>query len=302
MLLGRIIERVSGQPLGAFFSENIFKPLGMTHTLYEPAPDDGRVAPGYTSFELTALTRASREGAGWVGPAGGIYSTAADVARWDIALMDGRVLKPASWKLMSTPRVLANGKSSGYGCGLGVATRDGLTLFTHGGAVSGFIARNTFIPETRSAVVVVINDEDGPLANAIVEHAIKAILPTRAANLPVTTGPSSAREDRGAIPKINGEEPGAKAAEMFKAFQSGALDRATLGEEFSAFVTDAKLRASATALKPFGAPTAVSVRSIGERGGMEVSSVGLTFASGALDALMYRSPDGKVQEYLLFRP
>jgi hypothetical protein len=35
---------------------------------------------------------------------------------------------------------------------------------------------------------------------------------------------------------------------------------------------------------------------------MEVSSVRLTFASGALDALMYRSPDGKVQEYLLFRP
>jgi D-alanyl-D-alanine carboxypeptidase len=56
------------------------------------------------------------------------------------------------------------------------------------------------------------------------------------------------------------------------------------------------------ALKPFGAPTGVAVRSVGERGGMEVSSVQLTFVSGALDALMYRSPDGKVQEYLLLRP
>jgi hypothetical protein len=55
-------------------------------------------------------------------------------------------------------------------------------------------------------------------------------------------------------------------------------------------------------LKPFGAPTGVSVRSVGERGGMEVSSVRLTFGSGALDGLMYRSPDGTVQEYLLFRP
>jgi hypothetical protein len=44
------------------------------------------------------------------------------------------------------------------------------------------------------------------------------------------------------------------------------------------------------------------VRSVGERGGMEVSSVRLTFGTGALDALMYRSRDGKVQEYLLFRP
>jgi len=94
VLLGRIVERASGQPLGTFFRENIFTPLGMSHTLYEPAADDARVARGYTSFALAPLTRATREGPGWVGPAGGIYSTAADVARWDVALMDGRVLKP----------------------------------------------------------------------------------------------------------------------------------------------------------------------------------------------------------------
>jgi D-alanyl-D-alanine carboxypeptidase len=302
VLLGRIVERVSGQPLGAFFTENIFKPIGMTHTLYEPAANDGRVASGYTSFALTPLVRATHEGAGWVGPAGGIYSTAADVARWDMALMDGHVLKPASWDLMTKPRMLANGKSSNYGCGLSVGTRENLTVFTHGGAVSGFIARNTFIPKTRSAVVVVINDEDGPLANAIVEHALAAVLPAHAANLPVTTGPSAAREDRGEIPHVKGPEPGETAASLFKALQSGTLDRAGLGDEYSVFVTGEKAQAASRSLKPLGAPTGASVRSVGERGGMEVSSVRLTFASGALDALMYRSPDGKVQEYLLFRP
>ena len=68
------------------------------------------------------------------------------------------------------------------------------------------------------------------------------------------------------------------------------------------FVTDDKVRAASRALKPFGATTGISVKSVGERGGMEVSSVRLRFASGTLDGLMYRSPDGKVQEYLLFRP
>src|SRR6185295_5783596 len=159
VLLGRILEKASGQPLGSFLSEKIFEPLGMTHTIYEPNPEDRRVAPGYTSFALTKLARATREGDGWVGSAGAIYSTAADIARWDIALMDGRVLKPASWDLMTRPRMLANGQSSNYGCGLSVGTRDGLTVFTNGGAVSGFIARNTFVPKTRSAVVVMINDE-----------------------------------------------------------------------------------------------------------------------------------------------
>jgi D-alanyl-D-alanine carboxypeptidase len=302
VLLGRILEKASGQSLGSFLSEKIFAPLGMTHTIYEPAPEDRRVAPGYTSFALTKLARATREGDGWVGAAGAIYSTAADIARWDIALMDGRVLKPKSWDLMTRPRMLANGKSSNYGCGLSVGTRDGLTVFTHGGAVSGFIARNTFVPQTRSAVVVMINDEDGPLANAIVERALTAVLPARAANLPVTTGPSAAREDRGQVPRVAGPDPGEKASVLFKALQAGTLDRSSLGEEYNVFVTDDKVRAASRALKPFGAPTGVSVRSVGERGGMEVSSVRLTFGSGALDGLMYRSPDGKVQEYLLFRP
>jgi D-alanyl-D-alanine carboxypeptidase len=219
-----------------------------------------------------------------------------------VALMEGRVLKPKSWELMTKPRILANGNSSNYGCGLSVGTRDGLTVFTHGGAVSGFIARNTFVPQTRSAVSVMINDEDGPLANAIVERALTVVMPARAASLPVTTGPSAAREDRGAIPRVKGPEPGTMASALFKMLQAGTLQRSDLGEEYSAFVTDIKERAASRALKAFGAPTGVSVRSVGERGGMEVSSVRLTFGSGALDALMYRSPDGKVQEYLLFRP
>ena len=185
---------------------------------------------------------------------------------------------------------------------MSVATRDGLTAFTHGGAVSGFIARNTFIPQTRSAVVVVIDDEDGRLANAIVEHALRAVLPAQAATVPVTTAPSAAREDRGEIPRVDGPEPGAKALALFKALQSGKLDRSGLGDEYSAYVTDAKARAAARSLTLFGAPSVVTVKSVGERGGMEVSSVHLAFGARSLDALMYRSGDGKVQEYLLFRP
>jgi hypothetical protein len=148
--------------------------------------------------------------------------------------------------------------------------------------------------------VVVINNEDGPLANAIVEHALDVALPS--ARLPVTTGPSAAREDRGAIPHVNGPEPAAEASALFRALQNGRLDRSKLGDEYSAFVTNEKLRAASETLKPLGAIRDASVRSVGERGGMEVSSVRLGFESSALDALMYRSTDGRIQEYLLFRP
>ena len=89
---------------------------------------------------------------------------------------------------------------------------------------------------------------------------------------------------------------------LFKALLTGRLDRSLLGDEYSFYVTDAKAHAAALKLKPFGTPVDVKVRSVGERGGMEVSSVRLSFGRSDLDALMYRSPDGKIQEYLLFRP
>jgi hypothetical protein len=59
--------------------------------------------------------------------------------------------------------------------------------------------------------------------------------------------------------------------------------------------------AAAARLKPFGTPDSVRIRSVGERGRMEVSSAPVVQTDGSR-RLMYRSLDGKIQEYLLFRP
>ncbi len=127
-------------------------------------------------------------------------------------------------------------------------------------------------------------------------------MPTQSAPVPVTTGPSSAREDRGEIPPVDGPEPAAAALALFEMLQSGTLDRSQLGDEYGAYVTDAKARAAALWLKSLGTPRTADLPSVGERGGKEVSSVRLTFGRMDLDALMYRSRDGRIQEYLLFRP
>jgi len=302
VLLGRIVERASGRPLGAFLKDRIFSPLGMQHTDYDPHAADPRLARGYTSFALTPLQPATSEGPGWVGAAGAIFSTAADVARWDIGLMEGRVLKPVSWALMTKPRALANGRSTGYGCGLAIAQRHGVTVLTHGGALSGYVARNTMIPQSRSAVVALINDEDGPLANSLVDRALEILLPPDSRDAPVTRGPSAAGADRGEVPHVNGPAPAEAAKAFFRKLQSGTVDRSELSEDFSVFLTPEKARAAAERLASFGPPTGADVRSVGERGGMEVASVRLAFPSRRIDALMYRTPDGKLQEFLLFNP
>ena len=65
------------------------------------------------------------EAGGWLHAAGGLWASAADLARWDLALIEGRVLKPASFRLMTTPRLLSSGRRTPYGCGLSVRQVEG---------------------------------------------------------------------------------------------------------------------------------------------------------------------------------
>ena len=78
ILLGRVVEQVSGESFGAFVARRIFKPLGMANTVYEPGPSDSRLAKGYTTFALSEPEEIGPEAKGWIGAAGGIFSTPTD--------------------------------------------------------------------------------------------------------------------------------------------------------------------------------------------------------------------------------
>ena len=86
---------------------------------------------------------------------------------------------------------------------------------------------------------------------------------------------------------------------MLKSFEEGKVDRSLLGDEFSWYLTDEKLRAASLRLKPYGKPAKVDLESTSERGGMEVSRVRFTFAHDILRGQMYRSPDGKIQQFFV---
>ena len=79
------------------------------------------------------------------------------------------------------------------------------------------------------------------------------------------------------------------------------LDRATLGDEYSHYLADHKVQKAAPRLKALGDPVKIDVEDVVERGGMEVASLRITFKSAALKALLYRSPDGKIQQFLLYK-
>jgi CubicO group peptidase (beta-lactamase class C family) len=289
VLLGSIVTKVSGKPFGQFLKERILGPLEMTHSAFEPGSDLKGRARGYTSFALGPLEPAEPEASGWLEAAGGLWASASDLARWDIALMEGRVLKPDTYRLMTTPRTLLSGHTTLYGCGLSVRQSGEETVLRHSGAISGFLALNAMIPRARSAVIVLTNNEQ------ITPDGLHAtILGLLLDDLK--------KHDIAKVPKINGPPAKEAALGFLHEMQSGKVDRANLGEEFAIFLTDERLAAAAPRLKALGEPESVEVLRVSERGRMEVALVEFTFKTAKLEGLLYRAPDGKIQQLLFRKP
>ena len=117
ILLGAIIERVSGLSYGAYLESTIFRPLAMNGTYYG---DDRRIIPrrarGY-SFEGGSVVNASYISMSVPHAAGGLVSTVDDLMRWDIALRSGKVVRRDLLDLAWSTRRLPDGTHSGYGFG-----------------------------------------------------------------------------------------------------------------------------------------------------------------------------------------
>jgi carboxylesterase type B/CubicO group peptidase (beta-lactamase class C family) len=280
-VLGAVAEKVSGVPFGSLLSKRIFTPLGMTNSSYDPPTNGAAIATGYRSWALNAPTPAQPEGKGWTGAAGAIWSTPTDLMAWDLALVSGKAISPASYKTLTTARRLKDGRSTSYGCGDGVSDSGPAIMLSHGGAVSGSVTQNTVLPASRSAVVLLANSETGlgELSNALVAKL-----------LPQTD-----------LPKIGGL-PALDAAKAYlNQLERGTVDRSTLSEDFSAHLTPALERTAAAQLTKLGGISSVQVLGLRERGGMEVVILRLMVGKTPVTGSMYRTPDGKIQQVLITR-
>jgi D-alanyl-D-alanine carboxypeptidase len=98
---------------------------------------------------------------------------------------------------------------------------------------------------------------------------------------------------------VNGPSPTQAALDFLHQMQAGKVNRDNLGEEFGLFLTSERLQAAAPRLKALGDPDKVEVNALHERGGMEVASIHFKFKSTGLGGLLYRTPDGKIQQFLI---
>ena len=167
-LLGAVIEKVSGKSYATFLRERIFEPLGMRDTgLDRDGVVVARHAIGYRGSPGGALTPALGPSVNVAWSAGALYSTTDDLLRWESGLFGGRLLSPASLKLMTTPGL------GGYGMGVIVSKIDGLTLVWHPGIIDGFGSCLLYAPDRR-VTVAVLGNVQGPLTVKI-GHDLMAI-------------------------------------------------------------------------------------------------------------------------------
>ncbi len=171
-LLALIVERASGRTFATFLRERIFQPLGMTNTVaYEEGISTVSTrAFGYTQ-EQGHWTRTDQSQTSAVLGDGGIYSSIDDLAKWDAALYDSRLLRPASLQAAFKPATPTDDPDVEYGFGWRIT---GETLW-HSGETVGF--RNVIVryPKRRLTVVVLTNrNEPEPYRLA---QAIAAKLP-----------------------------------------------------------------------------------------------------------------------------
>jgi CubicO group peptidase (beta-lactamase class C family) len=157
-LASMIVERIEGRPLGQVLESRIFGPLGMTQTgMTDPESIIPNRAAGYWVNKAGELiNRNPTETSSTLG-AGGVRSTAQDLAKWDAALYGDGLLSDRSRQVMWTPAILPNGEDTEYALGWRVTPYNGLRSQNHSGQVAGFVANFARFPDQEAAIVVFMN-------------------------------------------------------------------------------------------------------------------------------------------------
>lgn len=279
VVAGLIAEKAAGQPLFDFLKARVFEPLGMTSVAdVNSAPLRQSDPAGYFRFVSGPTRPAPSEGKGWLFAAGGLAMNAIDLAKWDISLMAGTIITPASHREMETVVRLTNGLPTNYGLGiwLGASTTDGRRYLSHNGAVSGFTSLNWVYPDDKAAVVVLVNFDVTDAPDRIATRVRERLFPS---------------------PEKDREEATLQAKKIFESLQTGTIDRTLFSVNANAYFSPEALRDYESSLKILGAPKSFTQTRQNLRGGMTFRQFKVAFEKKIFEINTLTLSDGKLEQY-----
>ena len=160
-LAGAAVEAAAGVPYAELVQRRIIVPSGAAtmrlDDLHAIVPYRAR---GYRKRPDGTIENCDLADTSNKLPGGGWLASAPDVVRFGRAVMDGRLLKPATLNQMWTVQPLKDGTPTGYALGWSVARRDNLTIVSHSGTQQGIRSHLVLVPERRIAIAVLTNLEE----------------------------------------------------------------------------------------------------------------------------------------------
>jgi CubicO group peptidase (beta-lactamase class C family) len=165
LLLGYIIEQVSGKPYEQYIRENIFHPLGMNRSGFDFTKATGRATGYYVSGVSEPAIIVDSTGSY---SAGAIYTTTSDLFKWVQAMHARKIIKPESWEQAFTPF------KGQYGYGLIMDKMYGQKRIWHNGGIHGFISNLEYFPESNTTVILISNYmySDLPRVSRVLDAAL----------------------------------------------------------------------------------------------------------------------------------
>ncbi len=179
ILLTKIVERVSGQTLPRFATQNIFRPLGMEHTFFEEN------YAGIVRNRVESYRAVGDHYERWlkhfnVYGDGGVMTTLNDLVKWDNNFYHDSLGKTGLVQMLLTRGRLSNGKEIHYAFGLELDTHNGYRVVKHNGGMLGFNVDMVRFPDEKLTIIVLGNSQDAWVTQLAFDVADR-ILPAKPA-------------------------------------------------------------------------------------------------------------------------
>ena len=241
ILLGRVIEVLSGQTYRDYVRTHLLDRAGMQQT-YTVA-DESRLPKMAVGYRRAAgkLERAQPIDDTWGWSAGHLVSTVDDLEKWNQALTGGKVVNAASYAAMTTPAAVAQGESD-YGLGLFVDSVQDQPRIGHTGGSFGFTTANEYFPKQNVRIIAFTNLAADPEPGEMITTAVfDDLFPDVAA--------AASRPAPGEDADVT-----AKVRVLFAQLQRGAEGPSLLGARLDAKMKSGLGKRLAEKFAPFGAP------------------------------------------------
>jgi D-alanyl-D-alanine carboxypeptidase len=245
IMLGRIIEVLSGQSYETYIKTHLIDRVGMIHTY--TVSDEFQLpemAVGYRHVDKRLEPAPTiSESFGWA--AGNIVTTIGDLIKWDAALRTGKIVSKSDYELMTTSVTTQQG-DAGYGFALFIERVEGQRRIGHTGGSFGFTSANEYFPDQKLEIIAFTNiGDDAPEPGEILTQVIfDDLYPKIAAD--------AARPSPGADPAVT-----AIVKSVFVGLERGDPDYGLFNDSLAGKLKDGLAQRLAKAFASYGQPTAI---------------------------------------------